>query len=141
MISNKWLSKLSKKMLFGTLGLALLGGGVLTNGVKASAKNIDKVETINENSYAPSKYNVVASFNKDTTIETFGSSEWKVRTNSNGYKGQTLNHPSDSLKGKIGVIYHNIGMNNGKVLSLKITVEDWEKYNTVNAEKMVVLQS
>ena len=135
MSKKKWLTTLSKKLLLGTLGLGLFGGSLLINEVKTLGATLDKVEVINANSFAPAKYNVVASFNKNTKVETFGSNDWKLLSNSN-LTAWTINHPADSLKGKIGVYYRNVGLNNGRVISLKITVEDWNKYNTVNTEKI-----
>lgn len=68
-----------------------------------------------------------------TTLETFGAT-WAHT--SYGYGGATglryFAPSSDAQKGQVGVIYHNVGIYNGKTIDLKVTVLDWKAITNKN---------
>ncbi|MEB7800346.1 isopeptide-forming domain-containing fimbrial protein [Staphylococcus xylosus] len=86
-------------------------------------KELKNVEVPNNNSEASSKYTVIAKFNKEKTKAIpFGTNQWN--------EDLTLLNPQNSLKGKVGVLYTNVGIYKGKPMDLKITVNDWKRYVT-----------
>lgn len=85
-------------------------------------KNVN-VEVPTASSEASSKYAVVAGFNeKKTEVKPFGM-EWNSVENT-----YTISNPTDDKKGKIGILYTNVGNYEGKPLDLKITLMDWDQY-------------
>ncbi len=93
--------------------------------------------------------------NGKTTVETFGFETkaedlWKTtwQTASEPVKDEKLNNKdwevlrvtSNSQKGKVGVIYHHVASYKGKDVSMKITLNNWNRIGkggtvTVNGEK------
>ncbi len=85
-------------------------------------KNVN-VEVPTTSSEASSKYAVVAGFNeKKTEVKPFGM-EW-----GNVEDTYTISNPTEDKKGKIGILYTNVGNYEGKPLDLKITLMDWDRY-------------
>ncbi|HEC2188624.1 TPA: isopeptide-forming domain-containing fimbrial protein [Staphylococcus delphini] len=85
-------------------------------------KNVN-VEVPTASSEASSKYAVVAGFNeKKTEVKPFGM-EW-----GNVEDTYTISNPTEDKKGKIGILYTNVGNYEGKPLDLKITLMDWDRY-------------
>lgn len=81
-----------------------------------------------------SKYNFIAKFIPGkTTVVPFGSGWKKTRVYEND-PSTKLNwwsfNPGTSTagKGKVGVVYKNVGRYNGKDIDLKITINDWLRY-------------
>lgn len=97
-------------------------------------KTFPKVEVPNENSEASNKYAVIANFVKGkTSIKTFGNVNWQDIVDEDGESLINLVNPPESQKGKIGIVYTNVGSYEGKQLDLKITINDWSKYSKHNA--------
>lgn len=97
-------------------------------------KTFPKVEVPNENSEASNKYAVIANFVKGkTSIKTFGNVNWQDIVDEDGKPIINLSNPPVSQKGKIGIVYTNVGTYEGKQLDLKITINDWSKYSKHNA--------
>ncbi|EGQ0392489.1 isopeptide-forming domain-containing fimbrial protein, partial [Staphylococcus pseudintermedius] len=113
----------------GQLGLATLMislPAVTTSNAHAQPikelKNVN-VEVPTASSEASSKYAVVAGFNeKKTEVKPFGM-EW-----GNVEDTYTISNPTEDKKGKIGILYTNVGNYEGKPLDLKITLMDWDRY-------------
>lgn len=104
------------------------------HGAEASLKDWRKADIANGNIYAPAKYSVTPKYiSGKTTIRTFGKTFHDTTQNSNGpINSKTVRNPSDSEKGKFGLIYDRVDVYKGQDLSLKITVMNWSKYNTKN---------
>lgn len=86
-------------------------------------------EIVNDETEISGDYSFIARWiDGVTTVSTFGG-RWNSWSYSYGGATGILGHlpTNDSGKGNLGVIYHNVGMNNGRVIDLKITVTDWEK--------------
>ena len=123
--------KQNKIIVFFLLVLGFFGMLLSSENVEgANILEAPNVSVPNENTIIPSKYDFIASFTKNTVVRTFGEGWSSTTKNMLGdFMGYTLLNPSDSLKGKTGVIYENVLMYKGKQIDLKITVEDWEQYN------------
>ena len=91
-------------------------------------KNVE-VEVPTSNSSASNKYAVIAGFSNKTEVKTFGDAKWETFKDDDNQPVFNISNPSKDLKGKFGVIYTNIGNYKGKPLDLKITINDWNKYN------------
>lgn len=92
-------------------------------------KNSNLATIVNQNTEISSKYTFYPGFTSETTVETFGSG-WSKKF-SNDAADESAAYlafvpKSDSQKGKQGVIYKNVGLFEGKVMDLKITVLDWD---------------
>lgn len=95
------------------------------------------VKKISNTSLLDPEYNFSYNFIPGvTTFEAFGGNTyeedywtyWDGEEHKVWLSGAyALRIESDSQKGKVGVIYHNIGTYKGKIISLKITVMDWDK--------------
>lgn len=89
---------------------------------------------VNENTKIAGKYKFIPHWiDGVTTFETFGPAEWG--SHSYDYGGANIVHytqPKDNMKGKIGVIYHNVGIYDGKTIDLKITINDWKRAKDYN---------
>lgn len=80
-------------------------------------------------------YSFVAKFNNKTKVVPFPSNEWEERTqiqeNSEGketeFKAYTLVAPPNSLEGKVGIDYKNVGKFNGRVVNLHIEILNWDE--------------
>lgn len=89
----------------------------------------DYGEIVNGDTEISGDYSFIAKWIEGkTSISTFGGT-WVDRPYSyGGASGIRGFLPSDdNSKGKVGVVYHNVGMSNGEVVDLKITVTDWQK--------------
>lgn len=86
-------------------------------------------ETTTSNTVIPEKYDFIMHFSKETKVKPFGTT-WKIHDENWGgaYSGYTVVKPSDSLKGKIGVLYTNVAEYQGQKVDLKITVTGWSQY-------------
>lgn len=86
-------------------------------------------EIVNDETEISGDYSFIARWiDGVTTVSTFGG-RWDSWSYSYGGATGILGHlpTNDRGKGNIGVTYHNVGMHNGRVIDLKITVTDWEK--------------
>lgn len=92
----------------------------------------DKVQVVNENTTIDSKYSFIARFNKNKTkLSTFGMEATETDAGAPGYTFYSFNpKDDDSLKGKFGVVYTNVGRYQERDIDLKITVLDWDRYTT-----------
>ncbi|GEK33100.1 isopeptide-forming domain-containing fimbrial protein [Kurthia sibirica] len=88
----------------------------------------DRVEVAEDDSVIDPKFEFIAKFTKNTKIKPFGEGSEVIN-----YSTVWVN-PPDSDKGKIGVIYENVGYFKGRQIDLKITVNDWEPYLTTPEE-------
>ena len=130
---------LQRKVLAGAMVLGTVGSMALTTGVSiANAESIDhapKAEEVSKTTKISEKYSFIARWNNQTKIETFGSG-WHKTTKTDDSKDTldawTLLNPSDSQKGKVGVIYKNVGKYKGQNVNLKITVLDWDPFYKKN---------
>ncbi|WP_077356037.1 isopeptide-forming domain-containing fimbrial protein [Virgibacillus halodenitrificans] len=91
---------------------------------------VDKVKVVNKDMRISAKYKFIAQFNKSkTTVVPFGLKSTNTLSKSGKTPYVSFNPKNNnSLKGKFGVIYKNIGRYNDKEIDLKITVLDWKKY-------------
>ncbi|EJD5778159.1 isopeptide-forming domain-containing fimbrial protein [Staphylococcus pseudintermedius] len=97
-------------------------------------KNVN-VEVPTASSEASSKYAVVAGFNeKKTEVKPFGM-EW-----GNVEDTYTISNPTEDKKGKIGILYTNVGNYEGKPLDLKITLMDWDRYINPNIKTYITFE-
>ena len=64
-----------------------------------------------------------------TTVETFGTG-WTNQTSSGATGVGFIGKDQESQKGAIGLVYKNVGIYQGKVINLRITVEDWDQFST-----------
>lgn len=113
----------------------------------ASAKTYPKAEIASSSVVMPNKYSTIGRFiSGKTTFVPFGTSistsptnsKWykTVPTATSGYNAYTILHPSDSLKGKIGGYFEHVGEYQGREISIKVTINDWSRYNTVGEERI-----
>lgn len=136
----------------GALGIGVIGAG--TTGLLADAAKLtvtmddtnildatgiikSKLLTTSETKKNPisSDYSFVAKFNNKTKVVPFPASEWKDKTqvqeNSDGeeteFKAYTLVSPPNSLEGKVGIDYVNVGKFNGRVVNLHIEILNWDE--------------
>ena len=103
------------------------------------AINLDElISTVDSSTIADSEYGWSFKFlDGITTLEPFGFTTNSGDLWRKDWDGTLLNYTTDdyevlrltddSQKGKVGVIYHNVGTYQGRVVSMKITVTDWEK--------------
>ena len=103
------------------------------------AINLDElISTVDSSTIANSEYGWSFKFlDGITTLEPFGFTTNSGDLWRKDWDGTLLNYTTDdyevlrltddSQKGKVGVIYHNVGTYQGRVVSMKITVTDWEK--------------
>lgn len=124
---------LQRKVLAGAMAIGTVGSMALTTGLSiANAESIDKApkaEEVTKTTQISSKYSFIARFNAQTKVEPFGTGWHKTTKNVNGdIQAWTLLNPSDSQKGKVGVLYKNVGKYKGQNVNLKITVLDWDPY-------------
>ncbi|WP_429960718.1 hypothetical protein [Enterococcus sp. AZ012] len=86
-------------------------------------------EIVNDETEISGEYSFIARWiDGVTTVSTFGG-RWDSWSYSYGGATGILGYlpTNDNSKGKVGVTYHNVGMHNGRVIDLKITVTDWER--------------
>ena len=130
------MNKTMKQKLF----LALVTGVGLTsfamNPIPTYAESIlkaPKAVVADKGTVISSKYDFIANYNDKTAVKPFGEGWKETEENGNGiFVAYTLRNPSDDVKGKVGMLYENVGFYNGKQIDLKITVLDWDIYNTKN---------
>lgn len=98
--------------------------------IAAPTVNIPKTKKIivNDATMIKSDYKFIPHWiDGETTFETFGPAEWAEAPYDYGAATKVhYTQPTNDMKGKIGVIYHNVGVYNGKTIDLKITVTDWK---------------
>lgn len=120
------------KIFLGILTLiAITIIGFKTNTVFASSNRIS-TEVVTGDTVIDGKYEFIADWiDGKTTLSTFGTT-WE-RFDKRGYEGSPNAYRiflrqgvNDRLKGKIGVVYHNVGMYKGNCIDLKITLTDWQ---------------
>lgn len=104
--------------------------------IAAPTVHIPKTKKIivNDSTMIDSEYKFIPHWIKgETTFETFGPAEWAEKPYDYGNTTKVhYTQPTDNMKGKIGVIYHNVGVYDGKTIDLKITVNDWKKAKSIN---------
>ncbi|MDM5335796.1 hypothetical protein QUF84_00600 [Fictibacillus enclensis] len=103
-----------------------------------------KVQVVTKDTIVSSDYSFIAQFNKKKTeVTTFGLKAKSLRssTDSGYYYYSFTPLYNDSLKGKFGVKYTNIGTYLGKEVDLKITVLDWDYYLNNDTGKISFNQS
>lgn len=122
---------------FASIGLLLVLLLVKTTVVDASSNtwgignlgSSEYGEIVNDETEISGDYSFIARWiDGVTTVSTFGG-RWDSWSYSYGGATGILGHlpTNDNGKGNIGVTYHNVGMHNGRVIDLKITVTDWER--------------
>lgn len=101
-----------------------------------------KTTIASEDEIIPNKYNFIATFNEaKTEVTTFGPARWRTLTDPSGHlynSGYSSNvfvfqpgeqdggaSGANSLKGKIGVRYTNVGTYGDKTLDMKMVIVDW----------------
>ena len=124
------IERLLRNFLFIIMMLVLCTG--LESVVAATGEKLSTIATIpGAEDKLDGKYEFVAKFIEGKTIfETFGDgweSEIEQRNQKGGAKIQGIK-PTDSQKGRIGVVYRNVGTYQGKGIDLRITINDWEQY-------------
>lgn len=118
------------------LGMAFIPGLMKESVVSAATlnlKNSDIATVVNENTEISSKYTLYPEFTSETSVETFGSGwskKFTTETSNESAAYWSFVPTSDNQKGKQGVIYKNVGLYEGKVIDLKITVMDWDSLKT-----------
>ncbi|WP_437834456.1 hypothetical protein ACQRXC_29415 (plasmid) [Niallia taxi] len=116
--------------------IAFIPGLMKQNVVSAathSLKDSDIATVVNQNTEISSKYTFYPEFTSETKVETFGSGwskKFTTATSNESAAYWSFVPTSDSQKGKQGVIYQNVGLYEGKVIDLKITVMDWDSLKT-----------
>ena len=125
--------KARKRITAGLLAFAFLATSVFTMPITAkAASSFEKVtaSTVIDNKYSFSPRFITGV----TTMETFGATStyeddcWATNENltyNSTFKPVRLT--SNSQKGKVGAIYHNVGEYKGKQVDLKITIMDWDE--------------
>ena len=125
--------KARKRIAAGLLAFAFLATSVFTMPITAkAASSFEKVtaSTVIDNKYSFSPRFITGV----TTMETFGATStyeddcWATNENltyNSTFKPVRLT--SNSQKGKVGAIYHNVGEYKGKQVDLKITIMDWDE--------------
>jgi len=115
------------------LSIAIIPGLMKQSVVSAATlqnlKDSDIATVVNLNTEISSKYTFYPEFTSETTVKTIGSGWSKKFTNDAADESAAywaFVPKSDSQKGKQGVIYENVGLFDGKVIDLKITVLDWD---------------
>lgn len=122
---------------FASIGLLLVLLLVKTTIVDASSNtwgvgnlgSSEYGEIVNDETEISGDYSFIARWiDGVTTVSTFGG-RWDSWSYSYGGATGILGYlpTNDNGKGNIGVTYHNVGMHNGRVIDLKITVTDWER--------------
>lgn len=122
-----------KKVFLGILTLIAITIiiGFKPNTVFASSNKIP-TEVVTGDTVIDGKYEFIANWIQGkTTLSTFGTT-WE-KFDKSGYEGSPIayritlrKNVNDGLKGKIGVVYHNVGMYKGNYIDLKITITDWQ---------------
>ncbi|MEY8742809.1 hypothetical protein AB9M62_25430 [Bacillales bacterium AN1005] len=116
--------------------IAFIPGLMKQNVVSAATLNLkdsDIATVVNQNTEISSKYTFYPEFTSETKVETFGSGwskKFTTATSNESAAYWSFVPTSDSQKGKQGVIYQNVGLYEGKVIDLKITVMDWDSLKT-----------
>lgn len=109
---------------------------------KAAAMDItqgDKVQVVSKDTTISAKYKFIAQFNKaKTKVVPFGPLDPTTTTSLSGATHYLSFNPKNdnSLKGKFGVTYQNVGTYENKTIDLKITVLDWSRYGTNDSGKI-----
>ena len=114
-------------ILFAIAGL--MKESVVSAAILQNLKDSNIATIVNQNTEISSKYTFYPGFTSETTVETFGSGWSKKITNDAADESAAylaFVPRSDSQKGKQGVIYKNVGLYEGTVIDLKITVLDWD---------------
>ena len=77
-----------------------------------------------------------------TTAETFGDGWYQTDKTADdaNTKAYTIENPSDDKKGKIGMLYKNVGTYKGQNVNLRVTVKDWKKYYKNDTAKISLLR-
>ncbi|UJS29058.1 isopeptide-forming domain-containing fimbrial protein (plasmid) [Macrococcoides canis] len=123
---------MKKNKIMSTALLTALSTSVLL-GQTADAESItkySKTEVPTATSVASAKYAVIASMTENTEMVYTPEYQKIMQEVANvPSKGiyNTVVEPADSLKGKLGVTYTNVGTFEGKSLDLKMTVMDWKE--------------
>lgn len=131
---DKIVMKFSFKSML-SLFIVLIAAAGLMKEKELSAATLQNLKdstiatVVNQNTEISSKYRFYPEFTSETTVETFGSG-WSKKF-SNDAADESAAYlafvpKSDSQKGKQGIIYKNVGLFEGKVMDLKITVLDWD---------------
>lgn len=122
-----------------TLATLSLANALSTNTVKADqAQMIDAPKAIaGANNKIPGKYSWGPKVTKGITQPIpFGgdSSDWANSQTSDGAKYNAVKlSGNDKLKGKVGMLYKNVGIYNGHTVDLKMTLMDWDlTFNNVS---------
>lgn len=125
--------KARKRIAAGLLAFAFLATSVFTMPITAKAAN--SFEKVTASTVIDNKYSFSPRFITGvTTMETFGATStyeddcWATNENltyNSTFKPVRLT--SNSQKGKVGAIYHNVGEYKGKQVDLKITIMDWDE--------------
>lgn len=92
--------------------------------------NAPKVEVPTKDTIISNKYDFIGEAHANTKLKTFGDVEW-IDSSYSGTGTQTMlsvYRPTDDMKGDFGVIYENVGIFDGRVVDLKITITDWDQY-------------
>lgn len=114
--------------------LLLMSLTILTKPVEAA----DKVQIVDKDTTISAKYKFIAQFNKSKTkVIPFGLEASKIMSESGKTPYLSFNPKNNnSLKGKFGVIYENVGRYEDKEIDLKITVLDWKRFGNNDSGKI-----
>ncbi|MBP1047137.1 hypothetical protein I6N96_12720 [Enterococcus sp. BWM-S5] len=116
---------------------AILGMGFLSETAEANILEAPGLIIPTSSDTVSSKYSFIAGFNEEKTeTKIFGDGVWRELSDdgtlkSQGYSSKVAvfnpNQQADheSLKGKVGVLYTNVGIYDGKAIDLKVTLKDW----------------
>lgn len=88
------------------------------------AKNAGGVTVANSSTTMDGSYSFFPKYNSNSSVSPFGAS---FSTTSDGHKYCTLQ--DESLAGKIGCWYYNVGTYKGRQLDIKLTVTDYTLYS------------
>lgn len=130
--SNTPRNVMASAALLGVLGASALIGGTSADAapVEKGIKEHGKTVVVDKDTVISEKYQFIGRYIKGVTkSKTFGKG-WTMFQNDKGTDIYRNNNPSASLKGKIGIVYENVGTYHGTQVDLKITVNDWEDYAT-----------
>ncbi|MBT2604951.1 hypothetical protein J7E55_18310 [Bacillus sp. ISL-53] len=120
---------LSPKLLIPSILVILLLLGLESSIYAMDITEGDKVVVVDENTTVSSKYAFIAQFIKNkTSVTPFGLEATETKSASGVTPYYSFNPKDNSLKGKFGVKYENVGRFKDKEVDLKITVLDWDRY-------------
>ncbi len=95
------------------------------------AKNAGGVTVANSSTTMDGSYSFFPKFNSNSSVSPFGAS---FSTTSDGHKYCTLQ--DESLAGRIGCWYYNVGTYKGRQLDIKLTVTDYTLYSFEGAPEI-----